>query len=403
MPARARRARRPTTIGLALAGGGPEGAVYEIGALRALEEAFGGLDLTKLDVYVGVSAGAFVAANLVNGVTPAQMVRAMVKHQPGEHPFAPSVFFTPAYGEWARRALTLPALAARALRHLTTEPADQTTLEAFTRLTRILPVGLFDNEPIRRYIAQTFRRTGRTDDFRRLKRRFIVVSADLASGKAIRFGEPPWDHVPISVAVQASTAVPGLYAPVVIDGHYCVDGVLLRTVHASIALERGADLLLCVNPLVPADLYTPERLGLVKQGTLVRRGLPTVLAQAVRMVINSRMVVGMATYAKRFPNADVLLFQPSPSDYGMFFVNMFSFAARKRVVQLAYAATRRDLLARREELEPALARHGIRLDLDVLRDETRTVWDGVGLGDGTATDAAGQLNHALDRLSALIA
>ncbi|HSL82695.1 MAG TPA: patatin-like phospholipase family protein, partial [Thermoanaerobaculia bacterium] len=46
-------------IGLALAGGGPEGAVYEIGALRALDEALEGLDLNRLDVYVGVSAGSF--------------------------------------------------------------------------------------------------------------------------------------------------------------------------------------------------------------------------------------------------------------------------------------------------------------------------------------------------------
>jgi predicted acylesterase/phospholipase RssA len=53
-------------IGLALAGGGPGGAVYEIGALRALEEALDGFDLNRLDVYVGVSAGAFVEACLVN-------------------------------------------------------------------------------------------------------------------------------------------------------------------------------------------------------------------------------------------------------------------------------------------------------------------------------------------------
>ena len=44
-------------IGLALAGGGPLGAMYEIGVLMALDEALEGLDLNGIDVYVGVSAG----------------------------------------------------------------------------------------------------------------------------------------------------------------------------------------------------------------------------------------------------------------------------------------------------------------------------------------------------------
>ena len=53
-------------IGLALGGGGPLGGIYEIGALRALDEALDGLDFNNLDVYVGVNAGSFVAANLAN-------------------------------------------------------------------------------------------------------------------------------------------------------------------------------------------------------------------------------------------------------------------------------------------------------------------------------------------------
>ena len=374
--------------------------MYEIGALRAIEEALDGIDLNHLDVYVGVSAGSFVAANLVNGITPVQMIRAMIGHEPGEHPFAPGIFFSPAYGEWARRGATLPRLAGRALRHLVLEPADQTLLAAFTRLARALPLGMFDSDPMRRWIAATFDHPGRTDDFRKLKHHLIVISADLASGKAIKFGEAGWDHIPISTAVQASTAVPGLYAPVIIDGHYCVDGILLRTVHASAALERGTDLLLCVNPLVPADLATPERDGRAKPGTLVRRGLPSVLSQAARMLINSRMKVGMASYAKRFPDADVLLFQPGADDYGMFFVNMFSFAARRKVVQLAYEATRRDLLRRRRELEPALQRAGITLRLDVLKDERRTVWDGVGL-TGRQAPVARRLDKTLGHLAEL--
>ena len=41
-------------VGIAIAGGGPIGGMYELGVLRALDEAIDGLDLTALDVYVGV-------------------------------------------------------------------------------------------------------------------------------------------------------------------------------------------------------------------------------------------------------------------------------------------------------------------------------------------------------------
>jgi len=53
------RTRKPR---IALAGGGPLGAIYEIGALCALEESLAGLSFTELDAYVGVSAGGFIAA-----------------------------------------------------------------------------------------------------------------------------------------------------------------------------------------------------------------------------------------------------------------------------------------------------------------------------------------------------
>ena len=72
-------ARRKPRIGLALAGGGPEGAVYEISVLRALEEAVEGLDLNDLYLYVGVSAGAFINACLANGLTASQMCRGVSK------------------------------------------------------------------------------------------------------------------------------------------------------------------------------------------------------------------------------------------------------------------------------------------------------------------------------------
>ena len=67
-PAR-RRTRRSRTA-LVLGGGGVTGGVYEIGALRALDLLAVNRTVNEFDIYVGTSAGSFVASLVANGVTP---------------------------------------------------------------------------------------------------------------------------------------------------------------------------------------------------------------------------------------------------------------------------------------------------------------------------------------------
>jgi hypothetical protein len=115
------------------------------------------------------------------------------------------------------------------------------------------------------------------------------------------------------------------------------------------------------------------------------------------------MTVGMAAYAPRFPNQDIVLIEPQPSDYRMFFTNIFSFSSRKAVCEYAYLATRRDLLNRYDELAPLLARHGVRLRKDVLMNKSLDLWSGVGLDMGRRRGVArlpviDQLDHALTAL-----
>ena len=99
-------------VGLALAGGGPLGGIYEVGALIALADSLDGLDFNDLDVYVGVSSGGFVAAALANGISPAQMYRLFIDDG-AEAALSPGLFLRPAFGEFARRAASLPGLLVR--------------------------------------------------------------------------------------------------------------------------------------------------------------------------------------------------------------------------------------------------------------------------------------------------
>ncbi len=361
-----------------MAGGAPGGAIYEIGAMRALDEALIGLDLRDCDTFVGVSAGAFLTACLANGLSTAKQVRAIVKHEPGEHPFVPEVFFQPAARELGRRLLSTP-------RHLYNAVNDylrgreERFLDALTVVGRSLPVAVFDNEPIREYVQNIFSIKGRTDDFSKLNRQLTVVATDLEAGESTCFGAAGRQDVPISTAVQASTALPGLYSPVVIDGRHYVDGILLKTMHASVALEAGAKLVFCINPLVPVDTRQAVEKQLINSGQIVERGLVSVLSQTVRTMIHSRMSLGLKAYETRYPDADVVLLEPPREDYEDFFSNIFSFSSRRSVCEHAFQVTRRSLWDRREELQSVLARHGLGLNIDFLADEEVTVWDTVGL------------------------
>src|SRR5712664_4525178 len=77
-----RRRRQRSKTALVLGGGGFTGGVYEIGALRALDLLAVNKTVNQFDVYVGTSAGSFVASLAANGVTPEEMMRVVNRQVP---------------------------------------------------------------------------------------------------------------------------------------------------------------------------------------------------------------------------------------------------------------------------------------------------------------------------------
>ena len=373
---------RPThapRIALALAGGGPLGAIYEIGALCAPQESLHGLNFNRLDHYVGVSAGGFIAAGLANGLTPRELCASFIENdnQPSET-FDPAWLMVPAYGEYGRRGLMLPGLLLSALWKLTV--GGKSLLQTVEGLGPALPTGIFSSDQTHAQLARLFSRDGRTNDFRQLKTKLTLVATNLDSGEAAPFGRPGWDHVPISQAVQASAALPGLFPPVEIDQNYFVDGALKKTMHASVALDDGVDLMLCLNPLVPFDATAPQA-GRVMRGGLppekrsipriVDGGLPAVLSQTFRSMIHSRMELGMKHYERAYPGTDIVLIEPDHRDPELYLANTFSYGQRRTLAEHAYQQTRALLRSRRTSLSARLARHGISLRAEVLNDPRR--------------------------------
>ena len=245
-------------IGLALAGGGPVGGIYEVGAMAALAETLDGVDFTTLDIYVGVSSGAFIAATVANGLGPATLARMLVEND-SEEVFDPEMLLRPAFREYLRCALSVPLLFWSSLRQYLSDPWHLHLVEAFQGLSHAIPTGIFNSDGIDQLLRRLFSSGGRSNDFRQLESRLFIVATDLDTGESLAFGSAGHDEVPISVAVQASAALPGLFPPVRIGERYFVDGALIKTLHASVALQAGADLLICINPLVPFDSRLASR------------------------------------------------------------------------------------------------------------------------------------------------
>ena len=376
-PSRAHRQSAATDstkprIGLVLAGGGPLGAIYEIGALAAIAESIEGLDVNDAAVYVGISAGGIIASGLANGVTPHEMCRLFVESDTDHEAkvlFKPELLLRPAWKELRKRAKAIPGLIAGSLWHYYSRGFGERSLAgSFERMKQALPTGFLSGDGIHEFLSRTFRAPGRTNDFRKLKHRLVLIATDVDSGEAILYGQPGFDDVPSSKAAQASAAVPGLFPPVEINGRHMVDGVLRKTLHASVALEHGADVLICLNPIVPYNAKSAHG-----EGKLAEGGLLNVLSQTLRSIIHSRVARGMASYAYTHPDTDILLFEPSEEDAEMFFTNLFSTSNRRRMCENAYQHTRAMLWKNREEIGLKLERHGLKLKESVLRDSSMTL------------------------------
>src|SRR5258705_668244 len=134
-------------VGLALAGGGPLGGIYEVGVLLALADSLDGIDFGDLDVYVGVSSGGFVAAALANGISPTQMYRLFIDDG-ADAALTPGIFLRPAFAEFTRRAASVPWLAMRATLQWMRDPVQHGLMESMATLAHAVPTGLFDNRSI---------------------------------------------------------------------------------------------------------------------------------------------------------------------------------------------------------------------------------------------------------------
>ncbi len=318
---------RRRRCGLALAGGGVVGGMYEVGALAALEERLGGG--CDFEVYVGCSAGSVVGAILANGISAAELYRILDQDLADPLNFGHAAVYESnalrqACGRFGRLVWAVGKSAMKGLRC--------SLPDMLAGAERDLPAGFFSLAALERWVRETFAARGLSNTFPELPRTLLIPAVDLDRAERVVFGRGELREVPVSHAVAASSAIPGFFEPYPIGGRDYVDGGVGFCGHADLAVEAGADTVLVVNPLVPGLL----------DGTAAStrsRGLYTIMEQTGRIYSQNLLQLGLASLAFKHPHVDFFLIQPPRTDTPLSGPCM-GFEASRAALRFGYTSTR---------------------------------------------------------------
>ncbi len=259
--------------GLVLGGGGVLGGTWAVGALSAMEEAFG-FRADEAEVIVGTSAGSVLAALIGSGVSVEQLRRHYAGEAIESGPLAGYEFdvSTAAGGHRPPRPRLRgpgsPRLITNSLRH----PGH---LPATAVLSAFMPEG-----------TQSLERIGHLIDAVNPMGAWApraglwIVAMDYEDGRRVVFGRPGAPVVPLASAVMASCAIPGWFAPVSIGPRTYVDGGAVSATSIDVLEHAGLDEVYVIAPMVSFEQDHPSTVAT----RLERRWRSEVTKAAVREV-----------------------------------------------------------------------------------------------------------------------
>ena len=386
-------------LALVLAGGAVTGGAFKLGGLRALDDYLVNRKVVDFDVYVGLSAGAFLAAPLAAGIPPEDLVSSIDGDGDIGQFHILDVYF-PNVGEMLSKPLEyvtdLVTYVPRALADVLMrapesvqrlrEPLEtwiaEPTLDNLRGVAGViveslqtshqlpfpltyLPSGLFDNRRIERFIRESFAARGFTNDFRALYemrgKELYIVAVNLDTAERVVFGHDEDASLTISQAVQATTALPGFYKPARINGIDYIDGGVRRTANLDVAIEHGADLVVCYNPFRPFNNPVSHTARRGERGApLADHGMLAVINQVFRSMLHSRLHLALNQY-REDPSfhGDIILIEPADSDETFFHMFPMNFWERRRAADLGYLSVTMAIDAHWETLSRVFERHGV--------------------------------------------
>jgi hypothetical protein len=312
------------------------GAIYELGAICALQESLSGIDFTRLQHRVGASAGGFVAGGWAIGIMPQQLFTLFIEERKRQLGATDEVWLlTPAFTKFISGSMLLPD---SGLVHFFSKPGnnnDFRQLSACSQLTctfgsTVLCAlrcykSLGQKSCTARFapsMASQFRQpNAQLIHGQARKSRLTLVATQLDSSKTISFAHHEWDRLSISKAVHASSAFSQPFSPVVIGGQR----------------DRDAD-------------------------------LPAALSQTFRLMIHLRQVLAQKSYEQTLPNTEIVPIQPNQHDPGSNPANTFG---NDRLKELTSQKTLQLLYSRQPCLNTKRRYRSITLNHATLSDNRR--------------------------------
>ncbi len=408
---RGRSRKRKPRVALVLAGGAVTGGAFKVGGLKALDDFLVGRKISDLDLYVGLSAGSVLAVSLASGINANEMIKVLEGTSNKLPQLRPLEFYNPNWREFvgrpakltydlltyvpgiawdfARALPELPDAVGSAFAHFLRNPSysnfeilvlrlrDQVSpTREIPALTNHIPSGFFDNASLERWLSRGLQRMKIPNDFRafqrRRKRDLYITACDLDTAERVLFGPDENCELTISQAVQASTALPLFYRPARINGVDYVDGGVRRTANLDVAIEKGADLVICYNPFRPflnrVDLEGGESHYFADGRYLSDRGMKLVLNQVFRTLLHSRLKLGLQSYLAddRF-QGDIVLLEPRELDAEFFGLNPLAFWKRAAAVQHGFESVRATIEQNFDVLEEVFGAYGLEMSRTAAR------------------------------------
>lgn len=328
-------------VALFLPGGGAAGAMYQIAALAALEDAVDGLNANDFDLFMGASSGASVAAALAGGREVRRIYRALLDPADVYFPLERKHILKMDLGEWGRAATTVVSALRKGVSGALSRAPGPPPLMLWEELDRLydsLPAGFFSLDRYERFFTDRLSRRGVPNSFSTLQRPLRIIAHDLDSGEEAVFGEPGLEHVPVTRACTASMALPPFFSPVRVGNRYFIDAgaAQVRVLEAAAKCQMRA--VVIVNPMVPVRTKAVPT-GHGERPSLRDKGAMWVANQAHRISMQA-LLEETIERLRRDTHMQVMLIEPEPTDTLLFMYNPASFAARRTILEQAYRTTR---------------------------------------------------------------
>lgn len=348
--------RRTGKVALCASGGGITGIYFEMGALKCLDDCLPPGALSSFDMYFGISAGSVVSSILANGYTIDEFMASIAgTPKKGVPPVSLSLL---RLSHMNLRTLTFPL--ERLAKALGSSIFDlfkgksPISLESLFFEYNNFLTAPFQAEGFEKILRRLFTASGSTNDFRKLRRRLYIGTTDQDSRQHVLFGEAPFDHVPISKAIQASISINPAFTATKIGERYYMDGAVTRTSNFVEAIRKGSTLIFAIDPFVP---YVSKSPGFAQE-----RGILFNADQDIRTLSFTRFEKNRSWVLRHHPEVSLFTFLPANRLRKVMSVNPMDHRRYLQIWKGAYLSTLQRIRLLKHRMAGDLAAHGLSLN-----------------------------------------